>query len=63
MADRSPISLRKGSTMRQLKNTSKPNLTIHRMFGGATEQFDNLLQTLKWLEASKPTPAETYFMA
>ena len=46
--------------MRQLKNTSKPNMTIHRMFGGATEQFDNLLQTLKWLEASKPTLEETY---
>ena len=44
--------------MRQLKNTSEANLTLYPMAGKFSEQFDNLLQTLKWLGERNPTPTD-----
>lgn len=45
--------------MRQHEETGAVNLTLYPMAGKTTEQFDNLLQTLRWLKTLKPTPAET----
>jgi hypothetical protein len=45
--------------MRQLDDSSTVKLTFYPMAGGVLEQFDNLLQTLRWLETFKPTPKET----
>ena len=45
--------------MRWSEDPSTAKLTFYPMAGSVTEQFDNLLQTLRWLETLKPTPKET----
>ena len=45
--------------MRQLEDLSTVKLTFYPMAGSVSEQFDNLLQTLRWLDTLKPTPEET----
>lgn len=46
--------------MHKPTNSHTGKLTFYPMAGRVLEQFDNLLQTLKWLDKAKPTPAETY---
>ncbi len=45
--------------MRRLEDSSTVKLTFYPMAGSVPEQFDNLLQTLRWLDTLKPTPKET----
>ncbi len=46
--------------MPRVTDVSTVKLTFYPMAGSVVEQFDNLLQTLQWLDAVKPTPKEVY---
>ncbi len=46
-----------------MKSTSlvhKVRMTFYPMAGSIAEQFENLLQTLQWINTNKPTPNEVY---
>lgn len=43
-----------------MSSDSAVKLTFYPMAGGVMEQFDNLLQTLRWLDINAPTPNDVY---
>jgi hypothetical protein len=46
--------------MKIASSVPKVRITFYPMAGSVSEQFDNLLQTLKWVHANQPTPNEAY---
>ncbi len=46
--------------MSKVRDTSKVRMTFYPMAGSVSEQFNNLLETLKWINVNNPTSQDVY---